>query len=332
MLDSLAGEFQLNVGRFSSMLLLLMPYLVVKQPCLKVSKSNTAVILVLALVTFGVNIFIYASTVYIPVGTAVTVINTSFMGIILITSLVNWCCISFSLDVTAGMLDALAVIISCIGVIAIIQPHFLFQNMESIIQSEYTNYTSYCNPNRFVQNVTMHLSSDTKRQMLQEVSWKGYLHAFLAGLFNALRVILNKRLLKSEAAFPVLFWTGVMATTLSVLCTLCFEEFVFPEKTMCIFILIGHASATGIQTVLLVLSLKYVPSNDVTLIYSFSVALLFVFQFTFLKTSSPAPQNGVAIAGATVVAFISIGKPIAECVHAEYTRNRKSISSKTTLR
>lgn len=314
MLDDIVGEFQLNVGRFGSMLGFLMPYLLIKKPSLSISRRSIIPIILLSLITFACNIFIYASTVYIPVGTANTVINVSFLSIILIMHLVNIFCGGTLWNMRSLVADVLAVMFTCFGVVFVIQPELLFSKVQ-YFRPQTENYTSFCNPHRFDNELNLNATSvttETVVEIYKQESWKGYVHAVLAGLFNALRVMFNKSVLRHEDIYPVMFWTALLATVISVIVTVIFEKFLFPPSVICTLIVFGHASATGLQTVLLVAGMKYVPSTDVTLIYSFSVALLFLFQFTFLKNASPAPNNSVAVMAAILVSCISIGKPLLE--------------------
>ena len=217
------------------------------------------------------------------------------------------------------VMDITAVTLTCIGVIFVIQPPNLFHTEHQQTQQ----YKSFCNPNRFTEGKLADSYNTTTLSLIElykSESWKGYTHAILAGLLNAFRVILNKRVLKTENVYAVIFWTALIASSLSLVATLAFEKFIFPESLGCTLIVLGHACATGLQTVLLVVGLKYVHSTDVTLIYSFAIALLFLFQFTFLKAASPAPQNALAGCAALMVSVVSVGKPLTEWLIVRYSR------------
>ena len=319
MLDGIIGEFELNIGRFLSTLILTIPILITKKPSLMIAKKNRVPFVLLCAVVFVMNYTSYAATIYIQSGTAMVVYSISFMlSTLLITSIttlysegkINW---------SSFLCDSLTVLLLIAGVVIVIQPELLFVTKPRVA------YKSFCNPFHFESiNSTAYTRNKTSIPCsvinLHDNSYKdsymGYLYATGGGFLSMSYLCLGKYLFKTAQPIVVCTWIAIVDIPLSVLCTALFESFVFPKTIFCDLILLCHALCTGLMAVLGFLALGDVPSTDLTVISSLSVPTIFSFQFSLLKNAGPSnsPINTLSIVGAISISLICMIKPLIECI------------------
>lgn len=339
-LDNSVPEFELNIGRFGSMYLVVMPiYFYKRCPSMLVNIKQVIPIIIMSLIYFGMNVTTYAAAAYIAVGTSNVIIIISFMIIILATSIINSCLSKSPWQWRPIIIDTSVILLLSAGVIFLIQPPAMFGGSTAFLP-----YKSYCNPLRFGNMTAYSLwlkdpdenstckvthkhhhahSNGTNNCGLMPLhipvvaSWKGYVYSIAAGAFNSFRITVAKRIFREEDNHVVAIWMATFNTVLSVICTALFQTFTLPKGPFCIFCLIGHATTTGTMTILIITAMRNIPSTDLSLMHSFTPLFLFIFQFTFLANTSPtpSPQNALAIASAVFMSIVIIAKPVYEIVY-----------------
>ena len=321
MLDGKLGEFELNLGRFASMLILCFPAIVWKRPNLILEKTNMVTTLVMALLLFALNYATYAATTYIPSGTANTCFCISYMTLTLLVDTIWTACTERRIRCVTFICDSLTIAITLIGIICVIQPSVIFG------VKPYVPYKSYCNPFRFVyinstnghegmDNASVLISGKDEHNIASKYSYLGYIYGFCGGAISTGFVYLGKYTLRFEMPLVVCTWMAVVGTILSVACITLFESFVLPSNAFCNTVLVFHALLTGAMTILAFLVLDDVPGNDLSVITSLGVPTVFIFQFTILKNASPnnGNINTLSIVAAVGICLTSVLKPLTECL------------------
>ena len=325
MLDGLIGEFELNIGRFASMLILSVPVLVKKRPSMVIAKKNRIPTLLTCLSLFCANYMNYAATTYIPSGTVNTAYMISYISSTMVLSTAKTLYTERRIPCFTLMCDILSVLLLTLGIIFVVQPESIFG------VRQHTPYESFCNPLRFeslnsstteptMGNINTYVPITSVHNKISNLSYFGYLYAVGAGILVTCYVLLGQYVLKTEVPMVVCTWLAVIDTFLSLICTALFESFVFPKNISCIITFLFHAMFTGFMSVLSFLSLGAVPSTDLSVISAISVAIVFCFQFSVLKNASPNdnPGNAMAIVAAVTVSVISILKPSIECLRMHF--------------
>ena len=319
MLDGIVGEFELNIGRFLSTLILTVPIVIKKNPSLMIAKKDRVPLVLLCLAIFGMNYTNYAATIYIQSGTALVVYSISFMLSTLLISAIQTLFSEGRMNWYQFLCDSFTVLLLITGVIIVIQPESMFG------AKMHVTYHSFCNPFRFESinstastrtNISSLVSVINVHQNRYKDSYLGYLHAVGGGILTMVYVFLGKYTFRTAPPIVVCTWIAIVDTFLSFLCTALFESFVFPKTISCNLILLCHALFTGLMTVFGFLALGDVPGTDLTVISSLSVPTVFSFQFSLLKNASPSnsPINTLSIVGAISISFISMLKPLIECI------------------
>ena len=317
MLDGIVGEFELNIGRFSCMLIPLIPMMIIKKEYLILQKRNVYLLPVLCILIFSNNYANYAATVYIPSGTANIVYNISFMLTSLVVSTLRTFYNERKVSWSRCLCDGVTMLLLTAGVILVIQPESLFGNQP------HEEYISYCNPSRFnsslpgvedVENTTC--SVVHRDQVLSKYSSLGFIYGISSGMLTALYLIVAQIMFNVDSFIVVSTWVAFIDTLLSLLCTGLFESFAFPVGGLCIAVLLFHALFTGIMTVTGFVAAVHLSSNDISVISSASVPIVFSFQFSVLKKASPnnSPINSLSITAAIATALIAVLKPLIECI------------------
>ena len=319
MLDGIIGEFELNIGRFLSTLILTVPIVIKKKPSLMIAKKDRVLLVLLCLSIFGMNYHCYAATIYIQSGTAMVVYSISFMLSTLLISSITTYFSEGRMNWYQFLCDSFTVLLLITGVIIVIQPESMFG------ANPHVAYKSFCNPFRFESinstastrtNISSLVSVINVHQNRYKDSYLGYLHAIGGGILTMGYIFLGKHIFKKAEPIVICTWIAIVDTFLSLLCTALFESFVFPKSISCDFILLCHALFTGLMTVLGFFALEDVPGTDLTVITSLSVPTVFSFQFSLLKNASPSnsPINTLSVVGAISISFISVLKPLIESI------------------
>ena len=321
-LDGCVGEFELNSIRFLCMFLILFPALLRQRLTMRIQQKYILPTMLLSFAYFALNGLSYGSTTYIPAGTAYTVSSISLLLITLFATVLASIYKERKVHVRTTLCDSASVILLSVAILLVIQPEELFGP-----KPKYT-YESYCNPYRF-GNSSLHpkLTSNFSRPGMENETadiygkedgmlFVGYIYASCSGLAAALIILLGKCIFKEESIPVVLTWLSLGDTVISLVCTSVFETFVFPTDLLCAFVVIAHGFLFAFMALSSLCFLNDVPSVDFSLIYTFAVAFMFVFQFTFLKNASPSGTivNLTAVLGAACVSITTILKPLCECI------------------
>ena len=279
--------------------------------------------LLLCLMLFGMNYTNYASTIYIPSGTGNTAYLVSFMTSALLISTIKTSWTERQFHPMRFMCDSVTILLLSLGIILLVQPASIFG------EKPHTLYKSYCNPSRFeesfksnisaeiVGNTTTMIHRKEKQQSSTTLfSFLGYFYAIVGGILTTGYVLLGKHIFQTELPMVGCTWIALIDSVLSIICTALFEAFVLPKSLFCNFVFLFHAIFTGFMTVSGFIAMENVPSTDLSVIASFSVAVIFCFQFSILKNASPSysPVNVLAIGAAISISIISLMKPLIECI------------------
>ena len=312
LLDNIVGVFQLSCGQFIWKGIYAMCSMVyTKKPPKLIQKTNLATITVFILFNILFGILIFIASVHIPVGTLDSIQILSFIVASFIFSLVKMHYTKGEYQIIVIGIDVTTVILMFIAVILLVQPNELFGDSKYFHQNS-TGYSSLCNSNRFAN---VHASNDTvshyaAAEIYKSTRWIGYLCAFLAGVINLVTVASGKRLQKDEDMNNAIFWQSVWSSTLCLIFVNFQSGFAFPQKTICLVLLLLHGVTGGMSYYFFFIGMCYISSVDVAVIGGCILPLLFISQFVFLREISPTPTNDVAVIAAVSILVIVIVKPL----------------------
>ena len=208
----------------------------------------------------------------------------------------------------AFMLDIVTIVMLIISILFIVQP--VFHDIKYFTNNS-TVYTSLCNINRFLHNITSFANhTDTEvTAIYKSESWKGYLYAVLGGLCGTISVTSGQKLLMHNTLQDIILWLSSICSGISLIITLIMGGFLIPQTTFCVIQLILNSISGALFDCFFFIAMSYIPSIDLALTSAFVLPLVFVFQFTFLRSISPTSTNAVAVISAIVVLIIVVGKP-----------------------
>ena len=305
---------ELNITRFSCLLLIFIPIVLCSGPAIKVKKQLVPHVIMLGILYFGMSTTVYASSIYIPIGTSATLFVITFMAMTVLVSPFK-CCTGKEPTKTEMVANAISLALMSLGIILVIQPDNLFGHKPK------TSYKSFCNPDRFGfhLNTLDKITNETDIQPPNMHEYKGYLFGIAAGIINTFKVLLGKCIFETEDVSVVGMWVAIFNTILGFICTAIFEKFVLPSGLFCNVTLVCHAICTAFSDALLILVIKHIAAADISFIASTGPAMTFIFQFTLLKDASPSAVhvNVLGISGALLVSIIAIGKPLFTILHTK---------------
>ena len=302
--------FQLSFGVFIWIFVLVLCYLLYsRKPPQLVDKSNIGYMIVFVVSELLYITFTFLAATHVALGTLNALLVLSFVVVTLCVSLLKALWEKKVCHKPVIALDIITVILMYIGVIFLVQPEEMFDGID-YFTSENQTYTSLCNSNRFANITTGNTTAENITDAYKSSSWLGYLYAILAGLCNTLEVVSGKKLLKDNHIQDILFWMSLSGSVICLIIVLCTQGFIFPQNNFCFILLMLNAISGGLFDCLYFIGMRYISSLDVAIISGCVLPLLFVFQFTFLRTISPAPTNVVAIVASVLVLITVVGKPV----------------------
>ena len=286
-------DFELNVMRFGTALILMSAALTVKREWPKIPKAEMINVLLVGILNFFVAMALYVSITFVPLSTAQSIEVTSNItsGLILFAV--------FGVERITCKRVALAVVCG-VGAIMVIQPEFIFP------QNSTTRNPTY---NETFINTTMTVNRSKELNELKNnngINWKvlilGYILPFLEGIGLTLNVmIVKKKTFFVENVPQVLFWIFFISTGLSVVCMLMFERPLLPENWYQFFLICIHCLAYVLIWIFMMFALAFTSANAVNLTLSITVVLMLVSQYTVLSSILPGHRNWIEVVGVVLV-------------------------------
>ena len=312
LLDDISPVFQLSCGQFFWMgICALCGMLYNRKPLQIIQKSNAVQMGMFTLTSILLGILTFIASVHIPVGSLNAILILSFMLASFIFTLLKTRFTKEEYKMIAIIIDVTTIILMSVAVILLVQPTELFVGSKSFHENS-TTYKSLCNNNRFANvntsNDTANHSDATETYI--STRWIGYLCAFLSGFMNLATVAFGKSLHKDVNINNAIFWLSLCSVTFCLVIVSFQHGFTFPQKTLCLVLLLLHGLTGGMTYYFFYLGMCYISCVDVAVIGGCILPFLFIFQFAFLREISPTPTNDMAIIAAVAILVIVIGKPL----------------------
>ena len=310
MLDGIVSAAQQMFVMHLCMVVFVLTYILYRRekPRLIVRFAIFNVAIATAAITLS-SYFAFLASVHLAVGTLNAVVVLSFILCVVGSSCVTSACNKVMTSRTLIVIDLVSVLLLSMGVIFLAQPVEIFGSV-AYFQNTHQVYHSVCNSGRFTDLSTGNGTMYRVVEQYKSEGWKGYLFASLMGFCNTLLVVNFQTALKSTQCQDILFWMGCVIALISLPVLLLTGGFHLPTGSLCNFLFLLNTVSNGTLICFLLICMCQVTALDVAVITGFRLPLLFVFQFTFLSSITPAPVNTVAVAAAVLVMIVVVGKPL----------------------
>ena len=325
--QALAGfipEFELNLIRFSVLLLLVIPVILVKQLSIKVSRPYIPWLGITCLMYNAYNVFYYGAAIYLPLS-AVGGISRSFMLIIVavLTLFTSKEC-SFPI--------VISVVLCITGMVLIAQPQFMFHNILPEAELTAPRYQSVCLQGSGSVNDISN-TSDTSvpplasnPQITSDVpdtnNALGYTFLFISSFAASIIYFVVNRKLRDVAGLVVTFWVAVWGIIVSLLLALIFEDFTSPSNIECVLLVLGHSLGAGLGTAGNLIAVQMISPVILTLVGSLQVVILCIAQYTVMADILPGKRNAAEIVGVGTTFIGNITFPV-YTICLNWYKNRK---------
>ncbi len=268
LLERSIPDLELNIFRFGVTFLGLSVGLAVRKQMPRIPKSE-----ILGTVLFCVSqnltaTFLYVSVTFIPVSSADALFITSSLvsGIILFR-------IFWKEEIT---LRNVSLIVLCtVGVLLIIQPDFLFRKGSQATNNEENNFV---------------------------YSLLGFILGTASGLCLQIQILAVKRYpFVGEHASEAVFWASVGGSLLSAILMGIFETPVWPKNWFDLSMVLVHSVTLMISCLSSVYASHRISGNIFNVIFSTSVVILLLPQYTVLSSIHPGNRNWMEVVGVVLV-------------------------------
>lgn len=148
----------------------------------------------------------------------------------------------------------------------------------------------------------------------------GYMCVTGSALSSCALILLINRKLQDLNGFIISFWVAVAAILSQAILMGIFEEPVIQMTESCVGLLLGHAIGARGSFVLFSFSCQLIDPALVSLLTTIQVLMLFVAQYTILKSVYPGQANQMELIGA---ALLLIGNAVSPFVNL-YIQVKKS--------
>ena len=297
-------EFELNAWRFGLQLVLLLPINATRRCSLSVPRAQIPLLLVNVVLMNAVNILLFTTYVYLPVGVADGLINS----VIITGNAVLSICFKSGRKPTLYV----ATVICIVGIFIMIQPDFLFGNLNLPPPPE-TNWTSPCIHSSGIEEYHVTNATSSEISQLPEASI-GYVYAISCALAVIIRYHTLSRLVATVNPFNFALWNALLGSVFSLVLMAIFEVPVLPRSGLCVIMLVVHCLGNAMISLGNPWSLQYISPSICAMINTCKMAIMVLFQYTFLSSIKPGLHNWLEILGAVVCFVGMMGGPIVHII------------------
>ncbi len=320
--ELLAGripELQLNCYRFLIQFLLILPVLLYHDHTLnvRVSQKDISWMGLICICSTTSNIGVFMASVYLPAGTLLGIYHTVIMIVIAVLSKVV-------LHEKIGISKGIAIIVTIIGIILVVQPSFIFHRQENIGPSyNLTCDSKVLHLNNFAQYINIDDIADTFTREAM-----GYTMIGLGAAIKAIYMLITTYRLKEMRTTTQSFWIALSGSITSFILMFIFEFPVFPTSSKCWLFLSLHATLVASGSVLLLYSIRHINPIIVSILQTFQIMFSFILQYTMLKHVLPGNYNWEEILGACLICMGILITAIHEfLVYNKVTQTDYSVNS-----
>ena len=245
-------------------------------------------------------------------------------------------------------LSVVSAVVSCVGILLLVQPwNQTPMELKPIAPCDYfdgnTNYSSYIaeraiNFNYSVPvtkmwdtegiNTTMDTDDygyhKVKPSLITLNEYIGYTLAICGAISSSVAGYAYKKALLSVNMEPLLFWTFLTESLVSLLLAAAWNifhgyGFGLPSGTFCLLFTLLFTTASGVGTVLTYCAFRYIAVSALALVWPLMTMALYVCQRTFLLKYHPGQSNSTEVGG---ILLITTGAVLSAVVNILYQTNR----------
>ena len=302
-------EFELNTWRFGFLIIILIPVTVGRRCEIKVPWIKLPLLITNIIIYNASNILQYTAYIYLPVGLTDGLVNS----IIIVGNALLSICIKSERKCVLYV----AAVISIIGIVLMIQPPVMFSGA-NLPPPPTVNWTSPC----LLHGDTLrNVTSGTEDTGIQETTL-GYIFAALCAITYILRYYALSYMVATISPFNFAFWNALMGTCVSLILMGIFETPTLPLSGFCILMLAVHCVGNALITLCNPWSLQYISPTQIGMINSCKMAILMIYQYTFLRHIKPGLQNWVEILGAVICFTGMIGGPLLQIISSRKLQSK----------
>lgn len=328
LLNGTIPSMQMNIAQFTFLIVILTPYMIIKQHLLPSSNTGFLIAIVIGVLKCVNYYCVNLAVLYMPVGT-----SSTEMSIVFLLCILGWTAGCSRQFTSRGIIvDTMAVMLIIVGVVLVVQPPWLFTNVSAPNVTVVTVCTKAQPPEHskcyltssgneanvidqtiYDTNMMSHPGVDTKVEDDDDrPMWKGQVFIVIFGVSSTACLILLSKGAQYIGNAELIYWSAVTANILSILSLALYQpcELYIPETSVCMVIWVLHAACGGLTGLFGNVAVILLPHTDFGVISSLSTVNLFVLQFTVLTRIKPAILNVESVSGAVMICGVTFAKPI----------------------
>ena len=287
LLNRAIPDFQLNTMRFAVAFTLQTIVLLIFKRLPKIPRHEIPYLALFGIFILVDNISIYAAVTFLPLSTCQCIIITSSIvsGLILFAVFYN--------DRVTVRSICLALLCAC-GVVLVVQPPFIFP-------SDSEKYTVQEFDNSSLNTTTQAMETKETHGSIATTTL-GYVLAFGCGLNASLSMLIFKRRpYLGQHMGETMFWAFLISVLISAVPMVIYETITVPKTWFQVLLVSIHCIGCILSWPSYIYALRYVSGNTINIMYSTSVVLVLVPQYTVLSSIHPGHRNWMEVLGVVLV-------------------------------
>ena len=297
------SEFELNAWRFGLQIIILTPVNAARKCDIKVPWRKVPLLIINIILMNAVNILLYTTYIYLPVGLADGLINS----IVIVGNALLSICIKSD----RKLVLYIAAVICIVGIVLMIQPPVIFSGA-TLPPPPTVNWTSPC-LSQIHGSTFSNITNEIQEPVIQNTTL-GYVYAISCAIVVFIRYHTLSQMVASISPFNFALWNVLIGTSVSLILMGIFEIPTLPISGFCSVMLLVHCVGNAMITVTNPWSLQYISPTLCAMINACKMAVMVIFQYTFLRDIKPGLQNWLEILGAVLCFIGMIGGPLLQIV------------------
>ena len=311
-LQGAVPDFELSAARGLMQGVTFLFIAMLKRMNLKVHKTFIPALIYLSLLYIFYNIGLFGSTVYIPL--------VETIGLIAIFSTAgSYLQANILFGKSISKIDIIALTLSIIGIILVMQPPFLF-SQENTTTSSCSILTQRQNNSIVTQNSLLcHLNHNGNNTVttIELNRSTGYLLAILGGVGVGLTWDINAILLHDLHPVCKVTYSGGLYAVLSILISIYIEPINIALSLTQVLYVVGHCVASTINIFGAVYAAHMLGGIRFGLVNTLQVLVFLFLQYTLMKDIMPGYMNWIEVLGSGILVFGAAIKPGLEIIQAK---------------
>ncbi|CAH1782681.1 unnamed protein product [Owenia fusiformis] len=243
------------------------------------------------------------------------------------------------------------VIISIAGIISVTQPDLIFQYVKSSvllrrlwtdsaskIDDHITNTstttigtTNICPTNSSIDTLNSSNGTTDVPESIPPI-WQGYIIVFIDAVNVSIMTITTSTLIKKTTSSPEMFFSmsavGMFLTGIGI----CFEGFKTPKNLHDVLCIIGFTVGSIGYNIGYIITMKLIPASLASILFTFTIVLGVILQYTIFKSSYSGHANILEILGCCLVIISILLIPVQNICLDENNKHKKATLQQVMIR